>query len=202
MTKLLKLTVLCAFLMAKAYAQSFYVFEQEGRIKDGDPYYEHSDISYNYKINEHWTPFVGYRFIVEDKGGKTGVKDFSRFLVGFNYTEEGKYGKLAFRTRAEFTPGHEMGNLDAENDYRIRERIRYDLPYSWTKFKLTPFVYDEVFFDMDAGFDFTRNRVGGGFAYRITKHIYGDLYYFHESKQSGAHWVDADIGALIVRYRF
>lgn len=71
-----KLLLSVCLLMAKLQAQSFYVFEQEGRIKDGDPYYEHSDISYNYKINEHWTPFVGYRFIVEDKGGKTGVKNF------------------------------------------------------------------------------------------------------------------------------
>ena len=202
MTKLLKLTVLCAFLMSKAYAQSFFVLEQEGRIKDGDPYYEHTDVSYNYKINEKWTPFVGYRFIVEDKGGKTGVKDFSRFLVGFNYTEKGNWGKLALRTRGEFTPGHELGSLDTENDYRIRERIKYDLPYSWTKFKLTPFVYDEVFFDMDNSFDFTRNRVGGGIGYTITKHIYGDLYYFHETKKSGNSWVDADIGALIIRYKF
>lgn len=202
MTNPLKLLLLCAIIATKAYAQSFFVLEQEGRIKDGDPYYEHTDVSYNYKINEKWAPFVGYRFIVEDKGGKTGVKDFSRFLVGFNYTEKGNWGKLALRTRAEFTPGHELGDLDTENDYRIRERIKYDLPYSWTKFKLTPFVYDEVFFDMDNGFDFTRNRVGAGIGYTITKHIYGDLYYFHETKQSGTHWVDADIGALIIRYKF
>jgi len=200
MTKKLSIILYVCLLMTSLKAQSIFILEQEGRIKDGDPYYEHTDISYNYKINDHWTPFVGYRFIVEDKG--SSVKDFSRFLVGFNYTETGKYGKLAFRTRGEFTPGHELGNLDTENDYRLRERIKYDLPYSWTKFKLTPFIYDEVFFDLDNGFDFTRNRAGAGIGYTITKHIYGDLYFFHETKKSGSTWVDADVGALIIRYKF
>ena len=181
-------------------AESFFLLEQEGRIKDGDPYYLHTDLSYSYKLTKHWTPFVATRFILEEKGNRETYA--SRFMVGTHYTLNENWGKLAFRTRFEFIPGHELGNLRTANDYRVRERIKYDLPYSWTKFKLTPFIYDEVFFDMDNGFEFNRNRAGGGIGYSITKNIFGDLYYFHETKLSGSTWVDADIGALIIRYKF
>lgn len=182
--------------------KSYFLLEQEGRTKDGEPYYEHTDISYSYNLTKKWTPFAAYRFIYEDKGGKTGYRFASRFMLGTHYTEKGEWGKFALRTRFEFIPGHELGDLNVANDYRVRERFKYDLPYSWTRFKLTPFVYDEIFFDLDSGFDFNRNRAGAGIGYTITKHIYGDIYYFHETKLSGSRWVDADIAALIIRYKF
>ena len=181
-------------------AESFFLLEQEGRTKDGDPYYLHTDLSYSYKLTKHWTPFIATRFILEEKGNRETYA--SRFMVGTHYTLNENWGKLAFRTRFEFIPGHELGNLNTSNDYRVRERIKYDLPFSWTRFKLTPFVYDEVFFDMDNNFQFTRNRGGAGIGYTLTKHIFGDIYYFHETRLSGSHWVDADIAALIIRYKF
>ena len=176
-------------------AQKF-VLEQDQRVKDSF-YYEHTDISYFAKGTNHFTAFGGYRFIVEDKGE---WKNHSRFHAGANIKVEGRGGKIVNRSRYEFTPGHELGNLGSSNGSRFRNRIKYYLPYRFTKYDIRPNISDEFFFDINKGFDYTRNRFAIGLGAKIGK-FKPELYYFNEFKKKNG-WSGVNVFGFLVKYEF
>jgi hypothetical protein len=173
-----------------------YVVEQDQRIKDSF-YYEHTDISYFSRPLGHITPFGGYRFIIEDKNE---WKHHSRFHVGANIKFAGKFGKIVNRNRFEFTPGHALGDLDSNNDIRFRNRIKYYTPFSFTKYKITPNVSDEFFFDLQNRSNYNRNRFALGLGATIGN-FKPEVYYFAEFKQSGG-WTRTDVFGFLVKYEF
>lgn len=207
MNILLKTTTLLILSMNNIFAQGF-VLEQDQRIKDGDFYYEHTDLTYliskysllkKDKFDLNVTPFVGYRLIYEEKGEE--FKTYSRFLAGAHIGVANKdWGKVVFRNRYEFTPGEWMGNLNTKNDNRFRERIKYYFPISFTKYKITPNITEEFFFDIDNGFEYDRNRLGGGIGAKIGN-FSPEIYYFAEFKKS-SNWNKKDVFGFLIKYNF
>jgi|TARA_Y100000401_G_scaffold45340_1_gene34814 hypothetical protein len=178
------------------------VLEQDQRIKEDKFYYEHTDLTYlteTYKISDSWdiTPFTGYRLIYENKKG--AFKTYSRFHIGAHVKVIGEWGKIVFRNRYEFTPGHELGDLYTTNDNRFRHRIKYYLPVSISKYKITPNISDEFFFDLDH-VDYTRNRFAIGLGAQIGR-VKPELYYFAEFKKS-SDWKRVDVVGLLFKYQF
>jgi len=182
-------------------AQKF-VLEQDQRIKEDKFYYEHTDLTYltkTYDISDSWdiTPFTGYRLIYENK--KNVFETYSRFHIGAHVKVSGDWGKIVFRNRYEFTPGHTLGTLDTTNDHRFRLRTKYCLPVSITKYKITPNISDEFFFDLDH-VDYTRNRFALGLGAKVGP-IKPELYYFAEFKKS-SDWKRVDVVGLLFKYDF
>jgi len=173
------------------------ILEQDQRLKGDNFYYEHTDLSYFAKSYKNVTGFAGYRFIVEDKGD---WKRHSRFHLGANVKFDSKLGKLVFRNRYEFTPGHELGNLDTDNGNRFRERIKYYLPFEWTKYKIQPNFSDEFFFNINNKFSYSRNRVAIGIAATVGK-FKPELYYFKEFKKNEG-WRGRSVFGFLVKYEF
>jgi len=172
------------------------ILEQDQRIKDKF-YYEHTDLSFFAKDYKNVKAFTGYRFIVEDKND---WKSYSRFHAGANVKLEKKWGKIVFRNRYEFTPGHELGNLRADNNSRFRERVKYYLPLKYTKYEIQPNISDEFFFDINKGFGYTRNRFAIGLGAKIGK-FKPELYYFQEFKKSSG-WRGQNVLGFLVKYVF
>ena len=196
----LKFSILLLFCPLSALGQKV-VMEQDQRLKKDKFYYEHTDLTYltkTYQISKSWdiTPFTGYRLIYENK---KGFKTYSRFHIGGHVKVQGKWGKIAFRNRYEFTPGHELGDLYTKNDNRFRERIKYYAPFSFTKYKITPNISDEFFFDLD-NFDYNRNRFAIGLGAKVWR-LSPELYYFAEFKKS-SNWKRIDVIGFLVKYKF
>jgi len=192
---------LLLLLTISVHGQKF-VLEQDQRIKEDKFYYEHTDLTYltkTYDISKSWdiTPFTGYRLIYENKKGE--FKTYSRFHIGAHVKVKGDWGKVVLRNRYEFTPGHELGNIYTKNDNRFRHRIKYYLPVSISKYKITPNISDEFFFDLDH-FDYTRNRFALGIGAEIGP-IKPELYYFAEFKKS-SDWERVDVVGLLFKYQF
>lgn len=168
-------------------AQSVLEFDQ--RTKD-DFYYIHSDITYFQDAGENFTFFTGARYLLEKK--QKGWLGRGRIHIGMNAKIEGRAGKLVSRTRYERT-------IDVEGKGNVRERLKYYFPFSWSKYKIRPNVFNEFFFDAD-GFDFGRNRAGGGISAKIGK-FKPEIYYFSEAKKSRG-WGAVNVVGFLVKYSF
>jgi hypothetical protein len=198
MKKLLPALISLTFVFNGAIAAKGFVAEQDLRIKEGEFYYSHTDLSYFFPSWSVVTPFVGARFLAEIK---SDWKYFSRFHGGFNLGFKGGFGKLSARSRFEFTPGKVLGTLDTDDDYRLRQRIKYDLPFSFTAWKIKPNVFDELFFDATEGFEYNRNRLGLGLGAKIGKRFKPALYYFKEFKKS-SDWKGKNVFGFAVKIAF
>lgn len=171
--------------------------EEEFRFKEGDFYYEHTDISGKYKFNDHVDVFGGYRLILQDKG--LGFKDQSMFIPGFNLkTSDSKYGKLTLRSRVEIG----LNTSPTPTSYQLTEYLKYNTPWKLTKFKINPFIGDETFFDCSHQMDFNKNRAYAGLDYQFTKKIKGSTYYFRESNKKNNNWTDSNVVVTQVKFEF
>lgn len=182
-----------------------FILEQEIRLREYN-YYQHTDFTVEYHVNKQFTPFIGYRWLYENYD-ESSKDDFwwNRFHTGFHYVFSEKWGTLALRSRFEYTPGEsEWTSLekDIDDDFRFRERLKYNLPYKFTKFQISPFIFEEVFIDIDSDQGLYRNRMGGGVDSKLTKHLTCALYYFLESKKGIDSWHDDNVLAMTLKYKF
>lgn len=204
--KLLKLFLLSFFLISLNTKSVDFVLEYEPRFREYN-LYQHTDITIEYKIDKHIIVFAGYRFLTEFYEDQLNKEDFwwNRFHTGFHYELKDKWGKIALRSRFEYTPGEEEWtslDYDIDDDFRFRERLKYNLPVELTKFKITPFVFGEVFIDLDSNQGLYRTRLGGGVDSRLTKHLTCAVYYFLEDKKSKDWWHDDNVLAMTLKYKF
>jgi len=174
-------------------AQNF-TLENDIRVKNDDFYYQHIDITYKQNIHNLFSPFVGFRFVNEDK---EEWEHFSRFHVGFSSNKKTDWGKFSLRNRLEYVPDW---GLDKDN-LRHRIRIKYS-PFSFGKNHISfPYFYNEFFFGLNDHFDYVRNRIGGGLETNLTKHLTSNFYYFSEKKQK-RDWRHVNVFALSLKYKF
>ena len=197
-----KVFIIVLLFWAQSIVAQNFVLEQDQRIKEDKFYYEHTDLTYEtktYDISENWsiTPFTGYRLIYEYKKGD--FQTYSRFHFGAHVKVKGDWGKVAFRNRYEFTPGHELNTLNTSNDHRFRIRAKYYAPFSFTKYKITPNISDELFIDLNHT-DYTRNRFALGLGAKVGK-FSPELYYFAEFKKSSG-WERVDVFGFLIKYKF
>lgn len=204
--KFFNLLFLSLFLFSFNSKPVDFILENELRFKEYS-YYQHTDLTVEYKLDKHFIAFVGGRFLTDFYEDKLNKEDFwyNRFHTGFHYELKQKWGKIAFRSRFEYTPGEEVWTSlgrDIDDDFRFRERLKYNLPYEFTKFKISPFVFGEIFIDIDGPEGLYRTRIGGGVDSRITKHLTCALYYFLENKESKNWWHDENVLAMTLKYKF
>jgi hypothetical protein len=181
-----------------------FTFEEEFRSRDDNTihglFYEHSDIQAKYLINKYVDVFTDYRLILQDKG--TGFKNQSMFIEGFNlkYPESTNWGKINLRTRLEIG----LNPAGTDDTYQLNIFPKYNTPWKWTKFKINPFVANELFLDTVHDFNFVKNRIYAGFDYTITPKIKGGVWYYREAGDPGSNkpWTHADVAVAQIRYEF
>ena len=176
-----------------------YVLEEEFRLKNGDDFmYQHSQLTAAVKFNRWLQPFIGYR--VEFIKPVDNWNFRQKFLLGDTSTliKSDKYGILNARSMFDYTLS--PNNATA---FRFRERFRYNTPWFLTRYKINPFIYDEIFFGIDPAQGFNQNRIGGGVDVPITKYMVGSVYYFLQTQKSSAgQWTDSNILAVQARISF
>lgn len=180
--------------------KTVFTFEEEFRLKDanyGPLFYEHSDIQIKYKlVDPYLDVFSDYRLIFQNKG--KGWNTQSMFLEGFNLKyPEGKWGKINLRNRIE------IGLNDHVDDtYQLNIFPKYNTPWKWTKFKINPFVANEMFFDTVHSMDFIKDRIYAGVDWQITPKIKGSTYYYKEENKAGSSWVQSDVAVTQIKFEF
>jgi len=147
-----------------------------------DFYYHHMDAGINYSGLAKWLEVgFNYRGIYLQSNNtwsyehrphlnvtlKTDIKDFSIFN----------------RSRFEFRIGEQM-----EDKFRYRNKTTVRFPWKWTRFKIRPYVEDEVFIESES-VELSRNRIYAGVTFNIIGPLGGELFYMiQSSKSSSSDW--------------
>jgi len=162
--------------------------EQEFRWGDNarNPYYNHSDLGIVYSGLASWLDVgINYRHVHEEKSNDWKVENrphlnadvkWKLFDVAFS-----NRGRLEYRNRE-----------DADNYWRYRNKFSIKLPLQLTKLEIQPYLADEIFYDFDVE-TLNRNRLYGGFGFKIIKNLKGEIYYLWERTEKSDKWNDINV---------
>jgi len=161
---------------------------QEFRWGDNarNPYYNHSDLGIVYSGLASWLDVgINYRHVHEEKSNDWKVENrphlnadvkWKLFDVAFS-----NRGRLEYRNRE-----------DADNYWRYRNKFSIKLPLQLTKLEIQPYLADEIFYDFDVE-TLNRNRLYGGFGFKIIKNLKGEIYYLWERTEKSDKWNDINV---------
>lgn len=164
--------------------------EEEVRWGDDmhNPYYNHADLGLAYSGLADWFIFsINYRYIKEEKSNDWKTE----YRPHINGTVKWKLKDFSFsnRGRLEFRERE-----DSDEAWQYRNKVSVKSPLSLTKYKIQPYIADEVFFDSDSK-ELNRNRLYSGFSFQIFKDLKAELYYLWQRSKSSSSgkWTDYNI---------
>jgi len=173
-------------------------FEEEFRLGDdgGHLYYHHSDLGFVYKSLADWIDLgFNYRGVFE-KDSKGEWRQENR--PHLNITLKGKLFDLDLSDRSRF----EYRDRENKKDlWRYRNKFTVKLPLELTKFKLQPYLADEVFINFDEE-GYNRNRLYSGASFKLSKNLEGNIFYLWQSSRSGGDWKDINVLGVGLKYHF
>ncbi len=159
--------------------------EEEFRFGDNaeDFYYQHSDLGLSYSGLASWLNLgINYRHIFEEKSSDWKVENRPHL----NATVKWKLSDLSLSNRGRL---EYRNREDADNFYRYRNKFTIKTPFKFTKFEISPYIADEIFYDFDQE-TLNRNRLYGGVALKLIKSLKADIFYLWESTEKGSTWND------------
>lgn len=173
-------------------------FEEEFRLGDdgGHLYYHHSDLGFVYKGFADWIDLgFNYRQVFEkDNAGEWRPENRPHL----NITLKGKLFDLDLSDRSRF----EYRDRENKKDlWRYRNKFTVKFPLELTKFKLQPYLADEVFINFDEE-GYNRNRLYSGASFKLSKNLEGNIFYLWQSSRSGGNWKDINVLGVSLKYRF
>lgn len=171
--------------------------EEEFRFGDNarDFYYQHSDIGLSYSGLAEWLDVsANYRAVLEEKSGDWAWENRPHLNAALKI--EWNNMKLSNRSRLEFRIFQEK-----EDKLRYRNKTTIKFPVKWTRFKLQPYLADEIFIDFESA-EMTRNRVYAGFGGKYSENISGSLYYILQSSKSSGTWKDTNVLGTKIKVSF
>ncbi|MGB2601509.1 MAG: DUF2490 domain-containing protein [Candidatus Omnitrophota bacterium] len=163
--------------------------EQEFRFGDNasQHYYNHTDGSLTYKVNDNLYLGVAYRQIFEKIKGewKYENRPHVNATVKFNL-----YGfELKNRSRWEYRMRE-----DKDDTGRYRNKTTISYPFKWDKFKISPFVADEIFVDGGKStWVLNRNRFYVGVKAKLLENLKAELFYLRQSSEKSREWTDYNV---------
>lgn len=145
--------------------------EEEFRYADNanQLYYHHYDVGFFYAFNKNFDLSLNYRHIYERRKGKFRIENepcvnavFKWDMLGFSFSD---------RNRVEYR------HFDYQTDFwRYRNTIAARFPWEFTRFKIRPYLSDELFIAF-RGTAFNNNRFYSGAGFTAAKNIKGEFYY-------------------------
>jgi hypothetical protein len=125
-----------------------------------------------YKANKNITIQPGYVFRVHRISGRP---DRSEHRLRFDLTPKKEFKYLSLENRNRFEHRIKPGGRNDDTFYRNRTRLRVPIRKN-DKIVVTPFIYDDIWFDLQNAKVF-RNDFSGGVNRKITKRVSADLLY-------------------------
>ena len=164
--------------------------EQEFRWGDdmSNPYYNHTDVGIVYSSLADWFDLgFNYRHINEEKSG--GWKREHR--PHLNGTIKWKWQDFSFSNRGRLEYRERQ---DSDEAWQYRNKLSIKPPIALTKYKISPYIADETFFDSDSQ-ELNRNRLYAGLSFQIFKHLKAEAYYLWQrfKSSSSGKWTDYNV---------
>lgn len=172
---------------ARVCKDTTLALEEEFRFGDdaSEFFYHHYDAGLLYDVNKNLSLGVNYRQVYELKGDKFKGEErphISAILKG----DLGGF-QLDDRNRLEYR------HFNYQSDFwRYRNKFTARFPWKFTKFKIQPYLADEIFVDFKET-DFSRNRFYSGLGFNLTKNIKADVYYLLQVNKSSGKWTKANV---------
>jgi hypothetical protein len=161
--------------------------EQQFRLGDNmeELYYRYTGFGVTWRTT-HWFHFgCDYAQIYEKRQGDW--KEENR--PHLNGTFKGSWREFGFENRHKIERRIRQGR---ENIWMYRNRLLSLIPLKLTRWKIRPYLADEIFLILDEG-KLYRNRLTGGFKGQIIENLRIDIYYLWQSSEKGEDWIDYHI---------
>jgi len=175
-----------------------FTFEEEFKLGDDAErlYCYSSDFGFVYKSFADWID-LGFNFkqeFAKDNNGRWRQENRPHF----NITFKGRLLDLDLSNRSRF----EYRDRENKKDlWRYRNKVTVKLPVELTKFKIQPYLADEVFFNFDK-VGYSRNRFYSGASFTLSKNIKGGIFYLWQASKSGGAWKDTHVLGTDLKFYF
>lgn len=159
----------------------------------GSLFVHETDVGFAYSGLADWlTLSWNFRYAEGNPSGDNWIREYRPH---FNVTIKDKIAGLPWSNRARI----EYRDFDEKKDHwRFRNKLLIDLPFEIPVLHATPYVGDEVLFNLSEH-GFNQNRLYAGFKFKITDNLKANLYYYFLKAQKSSGWDEASvIGAKLV----
>ncbi len=162
----------------------------------GHFYYHHTDLGFVYGGLADWID-LGFNFkevFLEEDDGHWSRENRPHV----NITVKGPVGAFDVSDKSRF----EYRDRENEEDlWRYVNRLKVKLPFELTKFKIRPYVADQIFLNME-GRAFEKNRVYAGASFKLSKELESEIYYFWQLGRFDGRWEDTNVLGLQLNIAF
>ncbi|NQT32047.1 MAG: DUF2490 domain-containing protein [Candidatus Omnitrophica bacterium] len=225
MKKVITILILCAYLVSVLAASAFAIAKQangdwqiwtvqKAEVKVGKDkkfkikaeqeerfgndiraiYYTHTDLGVDYKFTGWFSMGLNYRYVVEKISGKWKEESrpyitatLSREIFGLKFSDR---SMLEYRIRK-----YSRGTV------RYRNKLTMVIPLEWTRLDISPYAADEIFIDNQRQ-RLNKNRIYGGFKFKVIKHLGGEIFYMTQASESKGKWPTFNVIGLQVKAAF
>ncbi|MBC8184076.1 DUF2490 domain-containing protein [candidate division KSB1 bacterium] len=169
--------------------------EEEFRFgsQASDMYYHHTDGYLAYKLIEWFEVGASYRQIFELKNENWQREDRPHLNGTFKWNWLG----VKFKDRSRFEYRIRAGK---DSVWRYRNKFTVPFPISWTKFHISPFLCDEIFYEFNKT-EITRNRLYSGVALSLSEKINVKIFYLWQSSKKVDDWIDYNVFGLYLSFK-
>ncbi len=157
--------------------------------------YHHTDLGFTYKGLADWID-LGFNFkqVFVELPDEWTRENRPHLSITF----KGRLAGLDFSDKSKFA----FRDIEYGDDYwRYSNKLKVNLPYELTRFKLCPYVADQVYINMDRS-DFEKNRLYAGVAFELSKNVESELYYVYQWGKILDNWLELSALGLQLKFRF
>lgn len=203
----MKFTVSGSPFRGTAFEDVLFSCEQELKLDNSRLYEQKTLLMCGYRFSSYFSVLVGHRFGTAREGEPNTFKTEHRPTLELQFvTPEFATLKLDLRSRFEWRDKH-----GAQPYMRYRERFRLRTNWSFSDFRISPYVSDEVFFSDKPKRDdadlFDRNRAQIGFSFLpvpTVSELSCKLFFMvqHDMSANSSTWDPTNIYGLELSYKF
>jgi len=171
------------FYLDKLDNKSYFVGRANLVTRDGfsDTFFGYIDANYRHALTGPWSIEVGYRHAFLELG--TNWREEYRPMLGLYW--RGKLGEGKFSNRHRLEWRFFEGN--AQDRVRYRNESVWTSPHTITEYQLTPFIEEEIFYDI-TGSELNTNWLTFGISKYWSKGIKWKLAYRLQSQKFNGKW--------------
>lgn len=171
--------------------------EIEEEFRAGDDisslYYHHADLGFVFHPFKNFRIVVNYRQIFEKKENnwKIESRPHLNFVISLksNFLTVSNRGRFEYRVKTD------------ENEWRLRNKLKFSIPKGIRFMSLKPYIADEIFIELSPA-HFSRNRFYIGLQTSPHKKIRIETFYLLQSSLKNEHWKNYNIIGVKIKMKF
>lgn len=165
----------------------FITVAEESRMGEdaGRLIHQYFDIGIIYKLSKQINFSGNFRYIkrVKDELSEEELRPHFSAIYYWNWFDLDFSNKSCIEYRL-------IRYTKDKSRYRNETKIRW--PAELTRYKINPYIADEIFFDADQD-GYNQNRLSLGIEMNLFKYVKGDIYYLWQTSEERGKWFDANI---------